>query len=322
MVGLSNAAAKEKNALLAVACLAGEAASGASRWEPKNSRLGLPTSTADLFPGFRLPQLQTAPADAASGYDESQRVRLFPQSLNLYAYAGNNPVSAVDPDGHVDGCWGSICSGSIDGMELIDPWTGGSSHSFMNGGGADKFIASNLDIQAMQQIGSAWQEGNDIIADISAALAQIERQRYTDFVSVSYWRTGASGFGHIGVAVDSDNTGGYSTLDPSVPWWERLFGAPAGRVENDILAHTSPDGEVAAHSYLHIPVTAAQAAAMQAMIAKRSTPGDGGRYNLLFNNCAEYVESVLHRGGVSGVPHAEIFVPAALGLLLWVGGGQ
>ena len=28
-----------------------------------------------------------------------------PQSLNLYAYVGNNPLSRVDPDGHCDDRW-------------------------------------------------------------------------------------------------------------------------------------------------------------------------------------------------------------------------
>ena len=46
-----------------------------------------------------------------------------------------------------------------------------------------------------------------------------------------------------------------------------------------------------------------------AMNARRD---DAGRYNLIFRNCAQAVESFLHAGGVSGVPHGEIFVPAVL----------
>jgi hypothetical protein len=44
---------------------------------------------------------------------------------------------------------------------------------------------------------------------------------------------------------------------------------------------------------------------------------NGGHYNLIFNNCAQFVEGVLHAGGVSGVPHAEVFGPAILGGILW-----
>lgn len=36
-----------------------------------------------------------------------------PQSLNLYAYVGNDPISLFDPDGH-DGCDGWSCEGLVD----------------------------------------------------------------------------------------------------------------------------------------------------------------------------------------------------------------
>jgi len=134
-------------------------------------------------------------------------------------------------------------------------------------------------------------------------------------VSVSYWPKSAGGFGHIGVQVDSDDTQGYSTLNSKLHWWQRLFGAPAGNPEDDLQAHTSPSGEVAPHSYLHIPITADQAAAMQKAMADRVA--NRGHYNLIFNNCAQFVESVLHAGGVSGVPHAEVFGPAILAGVLW-----
>jgi hypothetical protein len=67
--------------------------------------------------------------------------------------------------------------------------------------------------------------------------------------------------------------------------------------------------------YLHIPISGAQAEAMRAAIANRTA--NPGHYNLIFNNCAGFVESVLHAGGVSGVPHAEVSGPAVLGAVLW-----
>ena len=42
---------------------------------------------------------------------------------------------------------------------------------------------------------------------------------------------------HIGIGIDTDNTRGYSTADPKVHWWTRLFGAPAGAPELNIPAH-------------------------------------------------------------------------------------
>ena len=42
-----------------------------------------------------------------------------PQSLNLYAYVGNNPLSRMDPDGHID-CSGNNASGP--GCQAIAKW--------------------------------------------------------------------------------------------------------------------------------------------------------------------------------------------------------
>lgn len=89
-----------------------------------------------------------------------------------------------------------------------------------------------------------------------------------------------------------------------------MFGAPKARMEDDIDMHTNSAGEVARHNYIHIPITAEQAAAMQAAIANRTA--NPGRYNLLFNNCAQAVESILHAGGVSGIPHGEVNIPFVL----------
>ena len=135
------------------------------------------------------------------------------------------------------------------------------------------------------------------------------------FASVSDWPTGAGGFHHTGIAVDSDDTRGFSTADPTTPWWKRLFGAPQGAMENDIDMHTK-NGETAPHSYTHIPITAAQAKAIQAAIDARVT--NGGRYNLLFRNCAGAIESFLHAGGVPGIPHSEVNIPAVLHVVLLI----
>jgi hypothetical protein len=92
-----------------------------------------------------------------------------------------------------------------------------------------------------------------------------------------------------------------------------LFGAPQGKMENDFQHHIKSEG-VAPHTYIHIPVTADQAIAIQAAIkARGSNPGG---YNLLFRNCAQAVESFLHAGGISGIPHGEAFIPAVLHAML------
>ncbi len=135
------------------------------------------------------------------------------------------------------------------------------------------------------------------------------------FVSISYWLTGAGGFGHIGIAVDSDKTEGFSTLDPKMGKLKRFFWHPAAGVEDDERAHTSKTKHVAPHVYLHRSITAESAKAMKMVIARRSV--NPGTYNLFVNNCARFVEDVLRAGGVRGVPHAEVFGPAILGGVLW-----
>jgi hypothetical protein len=137
----------------------------------------------------------------------------------------------------------------------------------------------------------------------------------TDYVSVSDYPTGAGGFHHTGIAVDSDDTHGFSTADPTTPWWQRLFSAPQGRMEDDIQQHTK-NGEVARHNYVHIPISAVQAKAIRAAIAARTA--NPGRYNLLFRNCADAVEGILHAGGVPGIPHGEVNIPAVLHAVLLV----
>ena len=212
-----------------------------------------------------------------------------PQSLNLYAYVRNDPVSRADADGHISSL-------------VADPH--GNGQSAMEAWWADQ----NQDSKT-QQTPAQDQNG--------AATGATGQNQTTHFVSVADYYSRVGGFGHIGVGVDSDDTQGFSTANPKTPWYERFFGAPKARVEDDIAQHTNANGNVAPHFNVHIPITAAQATAMQAAIDKRTA--DPGRYNLFFRNCAGFVESVLHAGGVSGVPHGEVFVPNVLGTMLWYG---
>jgi len=186
----------------------------------------------------------------------------------------NNPLNRVDPDGHGCDGWGCLQQAQTE-------------------------AAKRLEMQKAQEE--------------SQNSTSTTQGQNADYVTVSYWWTGAKGFGHIGVGVDTDNTQGFSTADEKAPWWKRLFGAPTARTEFDIPQHTK-NGEVAPHSNIHIPISADQAAAMRTAIADRTA--NPGRYNLLFNNCAGFVESVLHAGGVSGVPHSEVFGPMVLGGIL------
>lgn len=224
-----------------------------------------------------------------------------PQTWNAYAYVSNNPLNGTDPNG----------------LNLIgSPANVNGAEEYRTFGGifGNQSLATDLLLRETQER-NEW-----IDEQLGQALAQQQNSTNSTsttgttaqdhYVSIGYWPKGAGGFGHIGVQVDSDDTQGYSTKDPSVHWWQRLFGAPAGGTEDDITQHTK-NGDTATHFYHHISITADQATAMQGAMAA----GNGGHYNLIFNNCAQFVEGVLRSGGV-WAPHAEIFGPAVLAGIL------
>jgi len=62
---------------------------------------------------------------------------------------------------------------------------------------------------------------------------------------------------------------------------------------------------------MHIPTDYAGAEAMKQAIYSRRPPYQGP-YNMYTNNCAQFVEDVLHAGSVAGVPGHGIFGPYAL----------
>ncbi|HET9282240.1 MAG TPA: RHS repeat-associated core domain-containing protein [Candidatus Angelobacter sp.] len=249
-----------------------------------------------------------------------------PQTLNLYALVHENPSTFADLDGHLApgqlgapggmavqprmrsananayGCLDTGCDVVLFALRI----------TYANGTTSTQYFSSQLEAEA------AWlqQPVQNNPGQQTTATTGMSGQDRSHFVSISYWPTGAKGFGHIGIQVDSDDTQGFSTNDPTVPFLKRLFGAPAARTEDDIAQHTK-NGVVAPHFYLHLSITADQAGWMQGEMTKRFN--NPGHYNLIFNNCADFVESVLRAGKVSGVPHSEIFGPPILGGILWYG---
>ena len=179
-----------------------------------------------------------------------------PQSLNLYAYVGNNPLGRTDADGHLyNGTLGELAGELSLLMEPSMIVEEQEEHK-------NQVLQAEDAQSAQQQSGSGWTS---------------EKPTSGDYVTVSDYSKSAGGFHHTGLAVDSDNTQGFSTKDPTTPWWQRLFGAPQGGMENDLKMHTSPDGEVAPHSYLYRSITSDQAAGFgeQSMPeADRAVQGD------------------------------------------------
>ncbi|MGB6974361.1 MAG: RHS repeat-associated core domain-containing protein [Terracidiphilus sp.] len=244
-----------------------------------------------------------------------------PQTLNLYSYVENTPLNRVDADGHVAATnlannWIGLGTFPDWSLAVLSAW-----HAYCLGSGPfGHFGGEESHPDSFMQMDAEEEQETNAAKDLQDAQVHAAQQQSSgwtsakptsgDYVTVSDYSRSARGFHHTGIAVDSDDTQGFSTQNPKTPWWQRIFGAPKARMEDDLQMHTSPDGEVAPHSYLYHSITSDQASTIQGAIDARTQ--DAGRYNLIFRNCAGAVESFLHAGGVSGVPHGEIFIPAVL----------
>jgi RHS repeat-associated protein len=221
-----------------------------------------------------------------------------PQTLNLYVYVENAPLSRIDAVGHA--------------IENAISNTGGGVFGDPDTISATDWTATAADDAAIQDAVAQQQaQNNNQQQQPSPSQASSPH-----FASISFWPSGAGHLGHIGIGVDTDDTTGFATQTHHSFFGFLLGFFFSGKVQDDIKAHTNPTtGEVASHFDQHIPISAASAAAMQRAIEVRR--GNPGSYSLYFRNCAGFVEHVLHAGGVGGVPHSEIFFPPVLYGMLW-----
>jgi len=108
---------------------------------------------------------------------------------------------------------------------------------------------------------------------------QIPGQQVADLY-INRFPSGAHGFGHVGIGVNTDQTQGFYPVSPSI------YGP--GVVKNDDTN--------APHDTLRIPTTPAQDAAAQSYIdARRANPGN---YNLYNRQCTDFVGGALRAGSV------------------------
>jgi RHS repeat-associated protein len=125
--------------------------------------------------------------------------------------------------------------------------------------------------------------------------------RFTDpfglNVTITYYPNAATGYGHVGVGVNSDQTSGFYPI-PGNNSWCLLFNCstPGNLLWDQMQSGYTPYS-------VTIPTTPEQDALMQAAIDRRLH--DGGMYNLRGRNCARFVEDVLNAGFVPNVPDTQ-----------------
>jgi hypothetical protein len=191
-----------------------------------------------------------------------------PQSLNLYAYVGNNPVSTVDPDGHAE----------LADEQAYDPATSvqtdvGSEWSPEDG-------TSSYDVDGASTTENANISQNQGQAQNTVTVEQVQGQ-------------GANVADHAAITVNGQQAVGLEQKKDSATAAIEDKTTP-GAVKPVDPSRTVKDKAV-------IPVTPEQAAKIQKFLdnAKQNPPN----YNLYHSNCAQFCERALQAGGVKNVPN-------------------
>ncbi len=212
-----------------------------------------------------------------------------PQSLNLYSYVVNSPMVLTDPNGLWFSCGGaktkataSSAVGNVVGA--IDSATNAIACFFGGGGGGGGGGDDN----------AGW---------------MMHPPTTGHYVAVSAYTKKVMGMGHMGDALDSDNTNGWATRK-DFTLTDRVLvavGMPfKGKERRDQETYPGDHPKYVYHS-----LTDEQYSTIQDRLLQRYDPnyGDQHVYELLLNSCGQNVSDDLRAAHVGGAPPRWLFIP-------------
>lgn len=211
-----------------------------------------------------------------------------PQTLNLYSYVSNYPLIAEDPNGL--SWFTQPCTSSGPGT--------GAEESATSVFTRTRTFVGNLFCGG----GSGGGGGNDWGWMTSPPTSG-------HYVTVSTYTNKVMGMGHMGDALDSNDTNGWAT-DKNFTLSDRALvavGMPfKGRERRDQDTYNGANPK-----YLYHALTDDQYTTVEDRILQRydSQYGDQHVYELFLNSCAQNVTDDLRAAHVHGVPPRWLFIP-------------